>query len=118
MPLMKGVDRLHIVMPVNQHCRAPGGSAPSGINERVSACRDDGDIVKAGPAQLVCQPMRTLPHILGMSGLGADRRKADKFLELRQWPLPKGPGIGESGRGGIVHSRRSKINLKRVPAKG
>jgi hypothetical protein len=54
------------------------------MNERVSARRDDGDIFEPGPAQLVCQPMRALPDVLGMAGLTADRRKADELLELRQ----------------------------------
>jgi hypothetical protein len=54
------------------------------MDERVAAGRNDVDILKPNAAQLACQPMRALFDVPGVAGLGADRRKADEFLELGQ----------------------------------
>lgn len=96
MPLVEGVGRLYVVMPINEHGGTPGSILPSRIDERMTRRRDDPDMIETNPSQMLCQPIRATPYVAVVPRLSADRREADEVFEFAQKFLAVSPGIGES----------------------
>jgi hypothetical protein len=80
MPFIKRFGRLRVIMAVDQHGRATGCALPIGVDNGVAFCRNDFDVFKTNPAQMIGKPCGASLQVLPVIGLRADGRKSHKIF--------------------------------------
>ena len=93
-PQVQGVDRLHVVVTVDEDGRCVGGVEPVGVDDRVATGLDGLGMLEAGGGQRLDQPMSGRAAVTGMLREGRDARDPQE----RRVRLESGVvGVGEMG---------------------
>jgi hypothetical protein len=90
--------RLHVVVPVDEDRRRPGGAQPFTEHNGVTARLHD---PAAGERELACNPLGGCPHVGAMGGLGTHAGDPEELHELAQVP----PAVAK--RWNVRHRSRS-----------
>ena len=77
-PLVEGIRRLDVVVPIDQERRRIGSMQPVRRDDRMASRVHDPHMLQADRAQVIGQPCRAAPQILGMPRLRADAGEADE----------------------------------------
>jgi len=90
-PFVQRIDRLHVVMGVDQHRRAVGaGLQPFAVDDRAAGGGEGAHIPEAQPLHLRRDPGGAALQIGPVGRVGADRRDAQEVQE----PIQEAPVMG------------------------
>jgi hypothetical protein len=93
-PQLQRVDRLDVVMPVDEHGRRVRlGGRPLGEDRRHAARVPHLDGGEPVPAERVGQPAGAAPDVRRVGGVGADRRDAQPRVQIGVQRAPVGPDV-------------------------
>jgi hypothetical protein len=81
-PQVDRVDRLHVVVPVEQDRRLAWRVEPVAVDNRVPGCLDEPDILHAHLAQRIGSPLGGPSNIVAVSRERADARDGEVLLEF------------------------------------
>ena len=98
-PFVERLGRLDVVVAVDQKCRGARRMQPVRRDDRMASRASDPHVLQADHAQVVGQPRRASPQILGVPRLRADAGKADERRKLRDEARLRGPRLRRSRRG-------------------
>ena len=87
-PEIQRVDRLHVVMAVEQDGWLAGRFEPVGVDDRVPGCLDHLGILEAHPFVLLGQVARGAANVIGTLRAARDARDPQKILEFLEALLP------------------------------
>ena len=82
LPQLERVDRLHVVVAVEEDGRRALGAQPVAIDDRVAWCLDEADVVEADASHLLGGPLGTAADVAGMLRQRADARNGEVGLQL------------------------------------
>jgi hypothetical protein len=80
LPQLDRIDRLNVVVAVDQYRRFPGGTEPLAVDDRVPVGLVQLDASTTGAVQPTLHPLRSLAHVLRVLGLGAHRRDLQQLF--------------------------------------
>ena len=63
LPQVQRIDRLHVVVPVEQHRRRAGRAEPLAVHDRMSGRLVERDVVQADALQFVDAPLGAAAHV-------------------------------------------------------
>ncbi len=86
LPQIERVDRLHVVVAVNEHGRLPGRAEPLAVCQRIAAGLELARI-ESGLAHAFDQPVATASDLAALFRIGAYRRDGDEPLEFGESAL-------------------------------
>ena len=82
LPQLQRIDRLHVVVAVEQDRRRAGRAEPVAVDDRVARRVDQPDVLQADPPHLVGAPLGAALDVAGMLGQRADARNREQRLQL------------------------------------
>jgi len=95
LPSIERINRLHIVMPVNEDGRTFWRALPACGDERMAFCWNDPHVAKTDAPQVPCEPIRATHDVAFVFRLSADGREADEVHKLPQRLLALSPGVSD-----------------------
>ena len=88
-PFLQRIDRLHVVMAIDDHRRRGGaGVQPIGVDRRAAAGLQDGHVLQTGLATEVGAEFGGRPNVGGALWIGRDRRNSQPGEKGRQDAVP------------------------------
>ena len=82
LPEVQRVDRLHVVMPVEQDGRRACGAQPVAVDDGMPGRLDQPDVLQADPLHLVPRPLGAAPHVRCVLWQRADAGNGEVGFEL------------------------------------
>ena len=81
-PEIQRVDRLHVVVAVEEDRRLAWRVEPVAVDHRMARRVDQLHVLHAGAGERVSGPLRGAPHVRGMLGKRADARDREILLQF------------------------------------
>ncbi len=81
-PLVERIDRLDVVVAVDEHRRRPRGAEPLAIDDRMAWRVDESRAFEPDGAHVLCHPLGAAADVTGVFGNGADARNGQKGLQF------------------------------------
>ena len=82
LPQIERVDRLHVVVAVEENRRRARRAEPVAVDDRIARRVDEPDVLQADAAHLVGAPFGAPLHVGRVLGQRADARNREKRLQL------------------------------------
>ena len=82
LPQLDRIDRLHVVVAVEEDRRRPFGAQPVAVDDGKAGRLDQPHVLHADAPHLVGRPLGAALHVAGMLGQRADARDGEVRLEL------------------------------------
>ena len=98
-PQLERVDRLHVVVPVEEHRRRAGRVQPVAVDDRVARRVDHPHVLEADGPQVIGGPVGAAAHVAGVLGQRADARDGEVLGEFLE--VPVAARVDEVDDGGI-----------------
>src|SRR2546428_10899099 len=83
-PEVEWVDRLNVIVPVEQHGWLARGLQPIGVDDRMASCLDDLGVLESDHLVLLGQVAGSAPYVGGALGLAGDAGDPKKMSSSRK----------------------------------
>ena len=82
LPQVQGIDRLHVVVAVEQDGRRPGRPQPVAVDDRIAGRLEQPDVLQPDAAHFVAAPFGTAADVGFVLGQRADARDGQQRLQF------------------------------------